>query len=363
MKERRSSGALPFLGVGHRPGERCVPGVCALHATPAKWPVELLPLCVDAAVGDRGVPVRPCDTGDLRKESYSTEGPGDALRRVLCSNVTRDGVAYSFHVERLNAYTHFVGACVVAALMGMLYALPEFAEAPSTSVTASRVAGFVALATFLNSGFYHVFKTVGWLNAPLLLLDFSMVFASFAANGFADVYIYTQGFAQSAWQTVADPLLSCGCVVLFLTARHFFYDKTPWTYSNCSMNILRVEVSDGLHNATRGAATFVVVVQSMLLAPALLRLAGDAVGWTVLGLQAGALLMLTGAGFLERNERPALEEWARHSEAMRQFVTAPMGMCGGLCTGHAVWHTAATLAAVIVIVAREVLLAELEDKS
>lgn len=364
---RRPSGALPFLGVGHRPGERCVPGLCAVHApppaAPLAWPIELRPLCGDASppppVGDRAPPP-VCDADLLRKESYVSKTVLEALRRVLFRNVTDEGKPFPFHMERLNAYTHFAGAALVGALLALLYALPDFADAPSDSVLVSRVAAAVSVATFFNSGLYHTLKTVPWLNASLLLFDFVMVFAAFASSGFADVYIYTSGFTLSQWQTAADPLLSCGCVVLFLVARHFFFDKTPLVYTNCSMNILRVEVSDGLHNATRSAATFCVVIQPVLLAPALLRLAGDATGWTVLAIQGGAVLLLLAAGFLERNERPALEEWARSAPSVRSFVMAPVGLCGGMCTGHAVWHAASTAAAVAIVLARELLLVDLE---
>ena len=292
-----------------------------------------------------------CDDDPM---DYWSDGVGRAFWKVFC--------APELHYERMNAWSHAVGAMLAAAALGSLYALPVF-RGGGARVVLSRAAAAASVATFVASTLFHTLRTVRSAEKPykaslvatlVYALDQLCIFASLGLSGAADAAAWVG--PSPGWRTVADPAIAAGVCALFLSLRHAVFDKTPWVYTSCSLGLARFFTYDGMHQATLGAITLCIVLGQFLPAPALAAQADGQVLGPVLGMTIAALLLLTvGQGLDAWGLGVALEEAARRGGVARRLFFLPRS-AGAVCSAHSLWHALAVLALLTNLFAREYLL-------
>ena len=282
---------------------------------------------------------------------YWSNGVLDAIHVVLFDK--------KIHPERMNVFTHLVGSAIAALALGLTF-LPGFLQNDSR-VVYSRVAAALVVVTFVVSSMYHTLRTVRpskipFLSDVLFAVDQIAVLISMGASGLADCNAWTNGFPQSAWQTLADPLLAVAYVVIFLVVRHAFFDSTPWRYQNCSLGIVRFFTYDGLQAATLSSMSICIALSQFLPIAALFATASHEAAITALTMSAGAIGLLFLGQVMDLGQGTVLEDSAMTWPSIRAFVTSPASW-GALCGGHAVWHVLAVFASLLSLFSREILLA------
>lgn len=299
-----------------------------------------------------------------RSSTYQIKKTSNAVWRVLCNGCCAPGASRSVsalgkygHLERASAWTHLVPSVVfiVSAILR-----PVLLPSDTTRAVLSGVSIAATGLTFAVSTVYHIYATVpGWAHWTRAA-DHAAIAVSVAISTLADLAVVTLDFRDVPAQTLLDPLLAMGVVIGFFLTRRLFVSAKETRMrqfdddTGRALGLSRVYHSDLEHAGLRSATTSTLLLGWVLSIPCALANLGTelATTWIVGATSATALVV---ASFVASNLFPVETMFKR-------------GVCGQSCAfktlgcfmeSHSWWHVIAASSAILAVVTREVVIAQL----
>lgn len=293
-------------------------------------------------------------------QHYTIRNGNEAYWRVLYSNPTTDdrsssAVGQTGHIERASAWTH-----LIASLICIIYAFVRCAVLDMTSLAAQLSGAAIVMSsiTFGISTTYHVYSPVIGCAATMRNLDISAIYISLAMATVADMSLATNDFASVPFQSVSDPFLAAGVLVLYFTVRRFAVptDETREEVfpDACSIGLYRFNHNDLEHAGLRIAGVSGITYTWIQFAPAVFtNLSPDVATVWIASITLSTMLIASGALF----DTLFLPEAA---------ISNGQDTClGGLCTAcsskqlgcvmtsHAWWHVLSFSSVALLTFSRE----------
>lgn len=312
-------------------------------------------------------PVRPRDaitfgTPPLCPNHYVVENHREAYRRVLWSNPTpnqdrsRDVLGPTGHLERANAWTH-ITAC--GLFCGYALARVWLIDQHSLASQLSGISINVSAIVFAVSAMYHVFSAVPGLAAYMRYADIVSIYMAMAVSCVADAALATNDFANVGAQTAIDPLLATTVLGAFFTVRRFLLppDETRTDYFEdaCQLGLYRFQHSDLEHAGLRTGGIVAIIVQWVLLLPAVFdNLSASVAALYLSGRVLGTAMLILGVLFdnaqIPDRALAGKEGYWNRTGAACGCASKRLGCVMG---AHAWWHVLALVATVILTASRE----------
>ena len=272
------------------------------------------------------------------------------------------------HIERMNAWTHVVGALAFAVFSFLRAALPATFDNLSTAGQLSAVSAAATVVTFTVSTAYHSYAGVRALSPAFRVLDHGIILCALAVASATDACVATLNYADARWQTVAEPFFIAVTLLIFFSYRRLVLDveSTELAWGDCSIGLFRVMHADFDASPFRTAGYVAIGFLFVQLIPVTYRnLLPDLA--TLLIVANGIGLLVLAAGLVLDNVAVVPDLWyeRRAAKRRRALPGAPGAKdgpeelwfhnrrCGCLCTAHAWWHVAALVATIVQGVGRE----------
>ena len=380
---------LPFLPLDLRPGfsERCheavedeptEPPYSAIGAAPfpelhgADAP-PLLPSRRDGAPGKDGEGEEKCIGSE--QDQYTNDGwdacwrvlisnppKGDASRRQRVANIRkfsllgRDG-----HVERMNAWTHLVGA-----LMFFVFSLvrPLTLDAVSISGRLASYSSAVLVVTFAVSTAFHTGGTVRWLAPILRMFDHGAIDVALAVACTTDTSVVTLDFKNVPWQTALDSSGMALVILVFFMYRRSVLpaSDTEISWGDCALGLFHFQHADFEYGALRSAGYICLSFGFIMLIPAAIVNLSTTSAIVLIACNAMSLVLLI-IGMAVDN----VLVWpdVLYQDKIKRLAQKPDLLChnrscGCIMTSHAWWHVFSLVSVLVLTIGREVAIADTE---
>jgi predicted membrane channel-forming protein YqfA (hemolysin III family) len=356
---------LPFFALNLSPG---FSDSTPIRAAPA-------PLVVPGSL-DKGPPVQHEDDLECigtEEDSYTITHAAEAMQRVLCFNPPVGNIArrkrvaamrqkHSLlgvygHTERLNAWTHVLGALVFLAftILRPIFKLDTASVAGRLSAASSAL----AIVTFGTSTCYHVFGTVRRFSPWLRMSDHGAIYLGMAIACTADVAIATRNFENVPWQTVADTVFVATALLGFFLYRRSVLppERTEIAWGECQLGLFRFQHSDFEWGALRSAGYVTLSFGFIQLLPVYYNNLEDSNASFVVLCNGIALALLVGGLLLDNviiwpDVQYEDDYWKRKKPSLYCHSTA----CGCIVTSHAIWHLCTLLSIACLTIGREIVI-------
>ena len=268
------------------------------------------------------------------------------------------------HVERANAWSHIVAGAFFAAFVCVR---PAIDALDNTSIAGqlSALSATASAVTFATSSLFHVFSSVRWLSPGFRLADHSSILLALGLTAVADVALTTLDFRNVPWQTIADPLLLTMTLFIAGFYRRFVLDpsQTEESFGSCKTGLFRFSHTDGDWHATRSAGYLVITFAFLLTVP--VALANLGAGRMALLTTTNALSVVLLIGSMGLDSILLLPDWyyLKREQDQRDFTTIPCHLrhAGCVASSHFWWHVGASLAVIVQLLGREIVLADLKN--
>ena len=284
---------------------------------------------------------------------------GDAARRKRVADMRRKKSLLGVygHTERMNAWTHLIGAAVFLAF-SIARPLTGF-DTRSIPAKLSAASSALTIVVFLVSTTYHVYGTIRSWSPWLRASDHGAIYVGLAVASVTDVAIATRGFGQTPWQTIADPILIAAVLLSFFVYRRAVLPQsaTEIAWGECALGLFRIQHSDYTHGALRSAGYVVLSFCFMQLIPLMYASLSQTSATTITLCNAAAVGLLV-LGLLLDN----VAIWPDIAYEERYYAKRPPGLfchsraCGCITTSHALWHVSTLLSIGVLTVGREVVI-------
>jgi predicted membrane channel-forming protein YqfA (hemolysin III family) len=254
------------------------------------------------------------------------------------------------HLERFSAWSHLVA--FVAFVVYTIVRHTLFYR-DSTAFAWVTFAAAVTAFTFFSSVVYHVTSPDKHISMVTRQLDYIAIYMSIAVCSVADLATVTRGFVNVPIVSIVDVPMAATVLALFFAFRRYELplDET-WTeeYGGCTFGVglLRRWHHDSDHSSLRQAGSFAIASFYFTMTPAVIANALDA--QAILGLQAGALMVVVGGMLLDNVAGWPDNIWHR-SKKGPPCTSFPYLGCA--LNSHGLWHLLALLGAVMTAIARE----------
>ena len=361
---------LPFLPLNLRPGfsQRChavlddddelLVGTVTFGAAPFADPPGDAP----RSKQDDG---EPCIGSD--EDQYSNSDGWSACWRVLLHNPPKGPqerrkrvyklrelslLGPNGHVERMNAWTHLVGA---VGFLVFAFLRPLILDSTSISGQLAGYSSIVLVFTFLVSTAFHTGGTVRRLAPILRTFDHGAIDVALAVACTADAAIVTLDFKDVPWQTVMD---SSGVAVVILA--FFLYrrlvlppEDTEVKWGDCRLGLFRFQHADFEYGAFRSAGYICLSFGFISLIPAAFtNLSTRSAMVLVLCNGISLVLLIAGMGIDNVLVWPDVLY-----QSSAEKPNCHSRSCGCIMTSHAWWHVFSLVSVVVLTVGREVAIA------
>lgn len=301
-----------------------------------------------------------CTGFNDEKNPYVVTVANEAYWRVMfrgcCSNTSSDDseslIGSMGHLERANAWTHFV-PCVLFILFA--FVRPFLLGASTISDHLSTASIVLTATTFAVSTVYHVYSSVPSAAPATRTLDHASIAISICCATIADLAMTTRNFENISFQAWLDPLIASFVLIVYFGIRRLFVPveetkQESYTGDGCTLGLYRIFHSDLEHAALRASGSAALTLSWVMLIPTALNTldADPAVIW-VIGASIGTLLLIAGIiidntgivdDVLMRNKK--IGPCSCNSQAL-----------GCVFNTHALWHVIAVAGAASSIFARE----------
>lgn len=379
---RSRDGGLPFLPLDLRPGfsERChdafddelLTGTIKIGAAP----FPDLPRAPGPARGKQTENEQQED-GEwcigTDQDQYSNDDGLDACWRVLISNppkgtAERRGrirklrqlslLGQTGHVERMNAWTHLIGAFIF-----LIFSIvrPLVLDTASTSGQLSTYSSVVLVITFLVSTAFHTGGTVRWLAPILRTFDHGAIDVALAVACTTDASVVTLDFKNVPWQTTLDSIGVATVILAFFLYRRLVLpaSDTEISWGDCRLGLFRFQHADFEYGALRSGGYICLSFGFISLIP--VAFANLSTGSAIMLLACnGVSLSLLIVGLLLDN----VLVWpdVLYQDKARRLGQKPTPQChntscGCIMTSHAFWHVFSLVSVIILTIGREVAIA------
>jgi len=308
------------------------------------------------------------------EDQYSTTG-WDACWRVLFSNPPRGDsskqariakirersyLGKNGHIERMNAWTHLVGAI---AFFVFSFVRP-FTGLDSTSLS-GRLAGYssaVVVVTFAVSTAFHTGGTVRWLAPILRVFDHGAIDVALAIACTTDISIVTLDLHDVPWQTVIDPVGVALVILVFFLYRRIVVpsEDTEIAWGSCVLGLFRVQHADFEYGALRSSGYICLSFGFVALIPAAIRNLSINASM-ILIICNGLSLFLLIFGLLLDNVLIVPDVWymdSKKKKAKNTGIVCHNEACGCIMTSHAWWHVFSLFSVLVCTVGREIAIAD-----
>lgn len=275
-------------------------------------------------------------------------GSAEARRRIFNRRQRFSVIGAFGHVERLNAWTHLVGA------VGFLgYALIRPFTALDSESTSGRLASYSAATTalvFFTSTAYHTLGTARWLAAMARMFDHTSIDVAFAVANLCDLSIATNGFDHVYWTSVVDSVATALIIILFFLYRRLVLPSsaTEVGWGSCKLGLFRMQHTDLEHGALRSAGYVCLSFLFISIAPLVAAQPG---GLVLVACNAVSVGLLIGGLYLD-NVLMIPDRWYQRGQGNQLWFANKD--CGCFLNSHSVWHLLCLLACILQTVGREV---------
>lgn len=266
---------------------------------------------------------------------------GDAARRERVSKRRQlSFLGQNGHIERMNAWTHVVGALAFLAFALLRPSLQL--DSASLSGWLSTYTSVIVAVTFTVSTGYHTLGTVRWLAPIMRLFDHGAIDVALAVACTTDTAVVTLNFRNVPWQTTMDAIFVAVVILLFFVYRRAVLppSDTEMGWGDCRLGLFRLQHADFEFSALRSSSYIVLSFGFVSLVPAALRnLTVDASNTLIAcnGVSLGLLIL----GLLLDNVLLWPDVLYQNAAKRRGQKPAPLchdAQCGCMMTSHAWWH-------------------------
>lgn len=355
------------------PGGRVVKGGKPLPLRPLP---PLQPLPPTEAGADHVLAAKEPDSqSDLRcleteEDDYTTEFY-ESCWRVLIHNPPRGSeaarrriferrrfsvVGYFGHIERFNAWTHFVGA------FGFLgYALIRPWTSLDSESTSGRLASYSAALTsvvFFTSTAYHTLGTARWLAPVARMFDHTAIDLALGVASLCDLSIATNGFDRVHWTSVADSVATTFVIMLFFFYRRWVLpaSATEAGWGSCKLGLFRMQHTDLEHGALRSGGYVCLAFLFIAVAPLIAEQPGGMFLIWCNAISVGLLI----CGLYIDNVLIWPDRWYQQGYKNLWYANRE---CGCILNSHAIWHVLCLVACALQTLGREVAIRERQHAS
>lgn len=262
------------------------------------------------------------------------------------------------HIERMNAWTHVIGAAIFA-----IYSAIRPATALDSTSTAGRLSALssgIIVLVFAVSTTYHTYGSVRWLSPALRMLDHASIYVSLGVATMADTALVTLDFHRVPWQTTIDGILVATVLISFFSYRRMVLDPsfTEIAWGDCRLGLFRFQHADYAHAPLRSAGYVVLSFSFMLIVPTAYQNLSSSAFWTLLACNGVSLFLLV-FGLLLDNvfllPDVVYEDWAKRPGKTKRSspVWCHNKSCGCVMSSHAWWHTLSLISVIVQTCGRE----------
>ena len=270
-----------------------------------------------------------------------------AAKRRIFERRKYSVVGFFGHIERFNAWTHFVGAF---GFLGYAFARP-WTSLDSES-TSGRLASYSAMLTavvFFTSTAYHTLGTARWLAAIARMFDHAAIDLALGVTNLCDLSIATNGFERVHWTSVADSVGTTFAIILFFLYRRWVLPSraTEAGWGSCKLGLFRLQHTDLEHGALRSSGYVCLSFLFISVAPLIAEQPG---GVVLIWCNAISVFLLIFGLYID-NVLMVPDRWYQQGATNLWFENR---RCGCIINSHGVWHLLCVLACVLQTVGREV---------
>jgi len=381
--QKARDGGFPFLPLDLAPGfsERCHEAIeeeSQVGAAPfpllhgADAPPIFNPKPGDVP-GDDGI---QCIGSD--QDQYTNTG-WDACWRVLISNPPKGNeqrkrrvaqvrtfslLGQNGHIERMNAWTHLVGA-----LLFFVFSLvrPLTLDSSSLSGRLASYSSAVLVITFAVSTAFHTGGTVRWLSPILRMFDHGAIDVALAVACTTDASVVTLDFKGVPWQTAVDSLGVALVILLFFMYRRSVLpaSDTEISWGDCVLGLFRFQHADFEYGALRSGGYICLSFGFIMLMPAAVSNLSMSSAIILIACNAVSLVLLI-IGLLLDNVLvwpDVLYQDKIKRKAQKPDLLCVNQSCGCIMTSHAWWHVFSLVSVMVLTIGREVAIADTDFHS
>lgn len=375
MRASPGGDGLPFLPLDLRPG----------FSTRTNSSLEAAPLPeLRGADAPPGAQPEPNEFGEEGLQCIGTDDDAysnewwDACWRVLFSNPPRGDAArrarvakrreLSFlgqkgHLERMNAWTHLVGAFVF-----LIFSIARPAtNLDSTSISgrlAAYSSGMLAITFFVSTG-YHVVSSVRWLAPIGRMFDHGAIDLAMAVALTTDMSIVTLDFKDVPWQTSVDGVGVAVVILCFFLYRRLVLpaEDTELGWGDCRLGLFRFQHADFEYSALRSASYLILSFGFVMMIPSAVNNLSSIASSTLVICNGLSLMLLIGGLLLDN---VLLWPDVLYQDAGKRRTQKPPWVlgachntdCGCIMTSHAWWHIFSLLSVLVLTAGREVAISQ-----
>lgn len=262
------------------------------------------------------------------------------------------------HIERMNAWTHIIGAAIFAVYS----AIRPATDLDSTSISGrlSAVSSAIIVVVFGVSTTYHTYGSVRWMAPFLRMLDHGSIYVSLGVATMADTALVTLDFNRVLWQTVVDGVLVAIILICFFSYRRMVLDPsfTEIAWGDCRLGLFRFQHADYGHASLRSAGYVVLSFSFVLLIPTAHQNLSSSAFWVLLACNGMSLAMLVFGLILDNVlllPDAVYEDWAKRPGKSTKLNSVPCHSksCGCVMSSHAWWHTLSLISVIVQTAGRE----------